>query len=106
MSTLTVGGKNSETRFVVAFFEDQRPTLNFGRTFRLFWILGVFILFREIPMFDGDFVVKFDDRHSAGHLAWGRKGMALFFPGVAILFPPTVAPWGRHLLERGGLPSC
>ena len=36
-------------------------------------------------------MVKFDDHHSAGHLGWGRKGIALFFPRVAILFPPTVS---------------
>ena len=52
----TVGGKNSATRSVVAFFEDQRPTSNFGRKFRLLWILDNFRLFVFLSMIFNDFV--------------------------------------------------
>ena len=74
-----------------AFFRNFPPTSNFGRNFRLLWIFGFFIFFVNFRCFLMILLLNFDVHHSAGHLGWGRKGIALFFQRVAILFPPTVA---------------
>ena len=86
----TVGGKNSATPAVFALFAEFRPTSNFGRNFRLLWIFGFFGFFVNFRCFLMILLLNFDVHHSAGHLGWGRKGIALFFQRVAILFPPTV----------------
>ena len=86
----TVGGKNTATPAAFAFFDEFRPTSNFGRNFRLLWIFGIFIFFVNFRCFLMILLLNFDVHHSAGHLGWGRKGIALFFQSVAILFPPTV----------------
>ena len=98
----TVGGKNSATPAAFAFFENQRPTSNFGRKFGPLWIFRIFIFFMNFRGFLMICLVNFDVHHSPGHLGWGRKGIALFLQSGKHTWPEWPEIAGSKRFQANG----